>query len=165
MLHVCRHVTRGLMGAALSLSVLALAPGAAGATERPHANSNWTLCNDTAVKSAPRAVWWRIQGATEDNSDIPASFWSNTGYRGDIAKIICYESTYDFHAENASQYGWFQMSQSLIASEHVSWTGYWYGTKAHLAGWYQCLAGERYILHRYHNPLAAWEHERDYGWY
>jgi hypothetical protein len=129
------------------------------------ANSHWTWCNDNAVHNAPKVVWWRIQGATQSNSDIPASYWSDGGYRGDIAKIICYESTYDWHATNGPQYGWYQMNQPLISSENVTWNQYWNGTSQHEAGWYQCLAGERYIKSRYGNPLAAWEHERYYGWY
>lgn len=167
------HVRRTAMRFALATAVSVTAPVAAliatsapaAAAVQPRASAGWTNCNDDAVKQAPEVVWWRIQGATQDNHDIPASFWSNTGYRGDIAKIICYESTYNWHAENGPQYGWYQMNKPLISSEGVSWTDYWSGSKTHEAGWYQCLAGERYILHRYGNPLAAWEHERHYGWY
>lgn len=161
-------VACAVMTASVTVAGVAALDGPAGAAtvSAVHpADSHWTTCNDDAATSAPAVVMWRIQGATEDNHDIPADFWTNTGYRGDIAKIICYESTYYWHAENGPQYGWFQMNQPLIGSEGVSWNEYWNGTSAHEAGWYQCLAGERYILHRYGNPLAAWEHERYYGWY
>lgn len=124
----------------------------------------WSSCNSDAVSRAPHVVWNRIE-MTAGKNGIPVSYWRNATYRHDIAKIICYESTYYWHAENGPQYGWFQMNQPLIGSEGVSWNEYWNGTSAHEAGWYQCLAGERYILHRYGNPLAAWEHERYYGWY
>lgn len=138
---------------------------AAVAPAAPHANSHWTYCNDTAVTSAPKPVWWRIEGATKDHADIPATFWTNVHYRGDLAKIICYESTYDWHAVGPGQYGWYQMTPGLVATEGVSFAEYWDGTSTHEAGWYQCTAGERYILSRYGTPAAAWAHERDYGWY
>lgn len=132
---------------------------------RPDANSNWTACNDSAVKSAPGVLWERIKEATESHRDLPATFWSNIGYRGDIAKIVCYESSFDWHASNDGQYGWYQMSKSLISSEGVSWDEYWYGSKTAPAGWYQCVAGELYIKNRYGTPAAAWQHEKEYGWY
>jgi hypothetical protein len=136
----------------------------AGAAVRP--NSGWMSCNDTAPSHAPGAVALRIKQVTTTHRTIPRSFWSNAGYRGDIEKIVCYESTYHYHAAAAGgQYGWFQMSRSLISSEGISWSQYWSGNRTRHAGWYQALAGERYILNRYGNPANAWAHERDYGWY
>jgi hypothetical protein len=126
------------------------------------ANSHWTSCNDTAAQDTPSIVWTRIHQAT-DQAGLPSDFW--TLYRLDIAKIICYESSYNWHAENVGQYGWYQMNKSLISSEGVSFSEYWYGTKYHAAGWYQCVAGERYIRSRYGTPAGAWSHERYYGWY
>ena len=73
---------------------------------------------------------------------------------------------YDLHTTSpGGQYGWYQMSKSLISSEHVTWDDYWDGSKTEGAGWYQCLAGERYIAHQYGTPAAAWQHEKQYGWY
>jgi hypothetical protein len=129
------------------------------------ANSHWEWCQDNGVSASPAVVWSRIESATENHKDLPSSFWTNTTYRDDIAKIICYESTYGYHAENGPQYGWFQMSQSLIVSEGVTWSQYWNGTLSEHPGWYQCTAGERYIHARYSTPAAAWLHEEDYGWY
>jgi hypothetical protein len=131
------------------------------------ANSHWQWCNEEAVSSAPAVLWSRIQSATESHSDIPSSFWTDVTYRDAIAKIVCYESTFNYHAENVGQYGWFQMNQPLIESEGVSWSQYWYGTLSTGtgAGWYQCTAGERYMHGRYRNPAVAWLHEEVYGWY
>ncbi len=96
----------------------------------------------------------------------PARFLLVDGtYRDDIAKIVCYESTFNYHAENVGQYGWFQMNQPLIESEGVTWDQYWGGSSSEHPGWYQCTAGERYIHDRYRNPAVAWLHEQVYGWY
>jgi hypothetical protein len=129
------------------------------------ANSHWLDCNSQAVRETPRIVWDRIQNATYTHRDIPGSFWTNATYRGDIARIICYESTFNYHAENAGHYGWFQMGMPQIAGAGVTFDSYWYGTARENPGWYQCTAGERYIRSRYGTPLAAWEHEANYGWY
>lgn len=139
-------------------------PATAGAAVRPSAS--WSNCNSSAPSRAPRVVVAKIKQVTSSHPSIPKAFWNNSGYRGDILKIVCYESTYRYHAAAAgAQYGWYQMSRSLIQSEGVSWRQYWDGNRASTAGWYQCLAGERYILHRYRTPAQAWAHERNYGWY
>lgn len=148
--------------AALTL-VAGPAASNAGAVVRTPGPS-WATCNDEAMAHTPAVVWARIHSASEMR-DIPTSFWSDGVYRGDIARIICYESSYEVHASNGAQFGWFQMSPGLVASERVSWGEYWSGAGPHPAGWFQALAGEVYILDRYHTPVAAWEHERDYGWY
>jgi hypothetical protein len=137
----------------------------AGAPAMPDASSHWTWCDDNTVKAAPAVLWTRIESATGMHSDIPGTYWSDVTYRDDIAKIVCYESTFNYHAENAGQYGWFQMSSSLVVSEGVHFDEYWNGSKTEHAGWYQCTAGERYIHARYSNPAAAWAHEETYGWY
>ncbi|MHB1988812.1 MAG: hypothetical protein ACYCSF_12655 [Acidimicrobiales bacterium] len=171
MLHGVRHAIGLVLAASAALAgtgatVSLGTPVASAASVHPEANGLWTSCNDTAGTSAPKVLWTRIHQATATHHDIPASFWSDPVFREDIVKIICYESTYDFHASAVGgQYGWYQMSQSLIASQGVTWSEYWTGTPAAAAGWYQCVAGERYIKNRYGTPAAAWQHERDYGWY
>jgi hypothetical protein len=160
-----RPQLRRALRLALSISTTA-APVVVSATISPVAGavtSHWVSCNDNAIRETPRVVWWRMQGVSDDHTGVPSNFW--TGYRDDLAKVVCYESTFQYHAHNAGQYGWFQMNQALINSEGVTWSQYWYGDRRHPAGWYQCLAAERYILHRYGNPAAAWAHERYYGWY
>jgi hypothetical protein len=117
------------------------------------------------VKAAPAVIWARIQSATDMHKDIPSTYWTNTTDRDDIAKIVCYESTFEYHAENGGQYGWFQMSSSLIVIRGVKFAEYWGGSSSEAAGWYQCTAGERYIDARYVTPTAAWAHEQSYGWY
>jgi len=126
---------------------------------------HWTWCNQNAVKTAPAVVWVRIRSATSMNSDIPVTYWRHKEYRNDIAKIVCYESSFDYHAKSLGQYGWFQMSSSLIAAEGVTFGDYWSGSGTEAAGWYQCTAGERYIDGRYGTPAAAWAHEKTFGWY
>jgi hypothetical protein len=129
------------------------------------ANSHWDWCNQYGVGATPGIVWTRIYQATEDNGRLPKDFWTDGTYRADIARVICYESSDEWHAENGPQYGWYQMNIPLINSEGVSWNAYWSGTSTHHAGFWQCTAGELYILGRYGNPAIAWLHERDYGWY
>ncbi len=146
---------------ALSLSVVIRAAPA----PRPLAESQWNWCNTEAVRSAPAVVWTRLENATTAHGDVPQTYWSNVTYRDDIAKIICYESTFRYLAEDGSQYGWFQMSEPLIRREGVRFTDYLGGSATQAAGWYQCTAGERYIAARYGNPAAAWTHEENYGWY
>jgi hypothetical protein len=129
------------------------------------ANSHWDWCNSAAVGSAPAVLWTRIDSATYAHRDLPGSFWSDPTYRNDIVRIVCYESTFGYHAENGPQYGWFQMNPPLIESEGVTWNEYWSGSSTEHPGWYQCTAGERYIHSRYGNPAVAWLHEEVYGWY
>jgi hypothetical protein len=129
------------------------------------ANSHWSWCNANAVSSAPKIVWTRIKTATADHKDLPSSFYGTEATRNEIVKIMCYESTFQWHAEAAGQYGWFQMSQSLIGSEGVTFNDYWNGSSSDAAGYYQCVAGERYIHNRYGTPAVAWQHEYTYGWY
>ncbi len=135
------------------------------AAPRPQAESHWNWCNTEAVTSAPAVVWTRLKSATAAHGDLPPTYWSDVTYRDDIAKLICYESTFRYLAEDGSQYGWFQMSGSLVRSEGVRFTEYLGGSVTQAAGWYQCTAGERYIAARYGNPAAAWSHEESYGWY
>jgi len=148
------------------LSVAALGDAASAA---PSGSSHWSWCNQQSAKAAPRLFWVRLKEATEQHHDVPSSFWSDVAYRDDIAKIACYESTFEYHAENVGQYGLFQMSSPLIATEGVTFAAYWNGSvvrSKHVgATWYQCTAGERYIHSRYGNPAAAWDHEETYGWY
>lgn len=171
MLYLRRLGTRALLGLATACAPVAIAgavaasPTPAAAAVRPHANSHWTSCNDQAVQSAPRVLWARIAQATRTHPNVPGSFWSSLTYRRDIVKIVCYESSYYWHANGGGQYGWYQMSRSLIASEGITWHEYWSGYGHHAAGWFQCTAGELYIKNRYGNPAQAWAHERAYGWY
>lgn len=153
------------LGCALSLAPLggAIGVSASFSPQAGAATSHWSSCNYSAARRTPRVIWWRMQGVSYDHTGVPTNFW--TGYRDAIAKIVCYESSDQYHARNGGQYGWFQMNQPLINSEGVSWHEYWYGNRSHPAGWYQCLAGERYILNRYGTPAAAWTHERNFGWY
>lgn len=155
----------GLIVCSLAAPAAARAASAQVTTGKPRGNSHWDWCNGNAVHYAPAVFWTRINEATGAHHDLPAKFWTNTTYRDDIAKIVCYESTFNYHAEAPGQYGWFQMSGSLIASEGVTFDEYWGGSKTEHPGWYQCTAGERYILSRYKTPVAAWAHEADYGWY
>ena len=135
----------------------------------PQASSHWNWCNDESVKAAPHLLWIRLEQATEQHHDVPAKFWTDVTYRDDIAKIACYESTFEYHAQNVGQFGLFQMDAPLIASEGVKFSQYWNGAKVHKvhegATWFQCLAAERYIHARYGTPVAAWGHEENYGWY
>jgi len=161
------HVAIGLLTVVcLSLPVVIQTPAAQAA---PQGSSHWSWCDAESVKVAPRLLWIKMKEATEQHHDVPGSFWSNVTYRDDIAKITCYEATFEYHAQNASHFGLFQMSSPLIANEGVKFGQYWNGGTVHKvhvgATWFQCLAGERYIHARYGTPVAAWAHEENYGWY
>ena len=163
-LRLCLSGIIAATGAAV-LAAAAFSSATAGASvASPAMSEQWDLCNARAVSSAPKVVFARIE-EVESTHRVPASFWTNVVYRRDVARIVCYESTYDVHARNATQFGWFQMTRSLISSEGVSWPEYWSGSSSHPPGWYQALAGELYIARRYVTPAAAWAHERNYGWY
>ena len=142
----------------------AVHPATTAVITRP-ATTQWSSCQASAVTQAPGYFWSRIRQATEAHHDIPVSFWTNRTYRYDIARIVCYESSFDYHAENAAQYGWFQMNKPLIESEGVSFAQYWDGTRSEPPGWFEMTAGERYIHSCYGNPAVAWQHENVYGWY
>jgi len=153
-------------GSALAPGTADASPAAASAAHLPpRANSHWKLCNSTAVASAPKVLWRRIAAATQAHTAIPPSFWTRQAYRQDIVKIVCYESSFNYRAENDGWYGWYQMSKSLIESEGVTFEEYWDGNSSAPAGWYQCTAGELYISGTYGTPAAAWQHEEKYGWY
>jgi hypothetical protein len=154
----------GAASAALAVSSIGASPAQA-ATVSNMENSDWGNCNASAVQDAPKVLWNRIRQVALDTSAVPTSFWWTQAYRQDIVKIVCYESTYNYHAENGPQYGWYQMNPPLINSEGVSWNQYWSGSSAHHPGWYQTFAAVKYIYSRYGNPAAAWQHEADYGWY
>jgi len=162
------RMPRYLLAAAAAGLITMAAPLTAGATvaapARP-ANSHWSACQSSAVGQAPRSFWNRIRSATKHHHDIPGSFWTNGTYRDDIARIVCYESSFEYHAENGAQYGWFQMNKPLIESERVTFPQYWDGSHSDPPGWYEATAGERYIHSRYGNPANAWAHENAYGWY
>ncbi len=167
MLNRARLAVGALLAGAALLTTTAIGSTAtpqAGAAMQPA--QGWAACNNTAAGRSPRVVSLRIKQVTYSHRAIPRSFWADFGYRSDIEKIICYESTYRYHAAaGAGRYGWYQMGRSLIQSEGISWREYWNGAYHRAAGWFQCLAGESYILHRYGNPARAWAHERYYGWY
>ena len=166
-LHIYRIVVGraalGLLTAATTTQLVA--KDGPRAQAEPRASSHWTWCNEQTVKAAPPVLWTRMQSATDMHPTIPSTFWSDITYRDDIAKIACYESTFQYHAQNAGQYGLFQMSSSLIVSEGVAFDEYWWGSRLEGATWYQCTAGERYIHARYGTPAVAWAHEESYGWY
>lgn len=175
MLLAYRSARLPLLVAAIALSGVSLftvsarshaRPPATSQTPAAAANSHWGWCNDDAPRTAPAVLWARIKSVTYAHRDLPLSYWTNATYRDDLAKIVCYESTFGYHAVNRPYYGWFQMNPPLIRSEGVTFHAYWSGSRTeHHPGWYQCTAGERYIHSRYGNPARAWMHEADYGWY
>ncbi|HTZ42256.1 MAG TPA: hypothetical protein VMB79_00205 [Jatrophihabitans sp.] len=141
-----------------SLSLAAAALVAASLVSLPGSASAATRCSDT---TPPSWFYNRLTNAANDDSSIPNSW--GTSY--DMARIACFESSYQVHAENGSYYGLGQMSKSLIASENVSWDHYWNGSADHHIGYYQLLAALRYCKERYGSPANAWSHEVNYGWW
>lgn len=160
------HVAMALLSVVtLSLIVATRVSAATRQVSEQARISSWDWCNTQSVKHAPAVLWIRLKAATKMHHDIPERFWGNPGWRADIVKIACYESTFQYHAENGPYYGLFQMSSSLVASEGVQFRRYWNGYHHIGALWYQCTAAERYIRSRYGNPATAWRHEMNYGWY
>lgn len=161
------HVSMVLLSVvALSLTVVGRAAAATRQVpQRARISSYWDWCNTESVRHAPAVLWVRLKSATKRHHDIPEHFWGNVGWRQDIVKIACFESTFHYHAENGPYFGLFQMSSALVSSEGVSFHKYWNGYHHIGALWYQCTAAERYIRTRYGNPANAWRHEMNYGWY
>lgn len=155
----------GFVTAALTFS--SFAPQASAEVVRsPLMSSALSSCQTYAPSQAPHVFWVHFKQAVYAHRDIPKTFWRSRTYRRDVARIVCYESTFNLHAENPSgYYGWFQMSRPLVSSEGVSFPHYWSGSHWDPSGWYQVTAGARYIRSRYRNPATAWRHEVDYGWY
>lgn len=158
-------ISAGVVSVTLALS--SFVPQAdAGVLRAPNVSSAISSCQTYAPSQAPHVFWVHFQQAVSAHRDIPRTFWRSRTYRRDVARIVCYESTFDVHAQNpAGYYGWFQMTRSLVSSEGVTFPHYWSGSHWDASGWYQVTAGARYIRSRYRNPAAAWRHEIDYGWY
>lgn len=138
-----------LAAAAVVTASLVSVPGSA------HAD---TRCSNT---TPPSWFYTRLTNAANADPNIPNSW--GTSY--DMARIVCFESSYEVHAQNGSYYGLGQMSKTNIAAENVSWDHYWNGSADHTIAYYQLLAALRYCKDRYGSPANGWAHEVNYGWW
>jgi hypothetical protein len=87
-----------------------------------------------------------------------------------MAKIACYESTWDVHAVNGDYRGSYQIDVDYFPIGDCTYGKYWNGGNGrdgqwHNARFWQHVAAFRYILGRYANPCDGWSHELNYGWW
>lgn len=113
---------------------------------------------------APTWFYPHLQDAANNpNDDVPSSWGDDLA----MAKIVCYESDFDQSAYNASgpYYGLGQMGRPAIDAANVSFNCYWNGGCNKNRRYHQLLGALRYAKQRYGSPQAAWEHEKQYGWW
>jgi hypothetical protein len=139
---------------AIAATTLSTVSTAADAAVTPAA----TRCSST---TPPSWFYDIATNAAQDDSSIPDSWGTSL----DLARIVCFESSYETHATNGSYYGLGQMSKTNIAAYNVSWDHYWNGSSAHHIAYYQLLAAMRYCKDRYGSPAAGWAHEVNYNWW
>ncbi len=117
-----------------------------------------TRCSDT---TPPSWFYDIATNAAQSDSNIPDSW--GTSY--DLARIVCFESSYQTGAVNGSYYGLGQMSKTNVLAANVTWDHYLNGSSTHHIAFYQLLAAMRYCKSRYGSPAAGWSHEVNYGWW
>jgi len=117
-----------------------------------------TRCSDT---TPPSWFYTRLTNAARSDPNIPDGW----GTSHDMARIVCFESSYQVHAENGSYYGLGQLSKANISAANVSWDHYWNGSASHVIAFYQLLAALRYCKQRYGTPADGWAHEVKHGWW
>jgi len=117
-----------------------------------------TRCSDT---TPPSWFYDIATNAAQSDSNIPDSW--GTSY--DLARIVCFESSYQTGAVNGSYYGLGQMSKANVLAANVTWDHYLNGSSTHHIAFYQLLAAMRYCKSRYGTPSAGWAHEVNYGWW
>jgi len=157
---------RGLAALALSAAALSLVPAAASAATPTATRAVITPDSISGcTNTTPPGSWFYsdVVAAEKSTTAIPDSW----GKSHDIARIVCYESSYNPKAENPNglYFGLGQMGKSQIADAGVSWSNYWNGTSVHAARYYQIVALLKYCKTRYGTPANAWAHEVADGWW
>ncbi len=153
---------RLVAAAALSAAALGLVPATASATTAAVVTpDSISSCTNTT----PPGSWFYsdVVAAEKSTTAIPDSW----GKSHDIARIACYESSYNPKAVNPNglYFGLGQLGKPQVAATGVSWTDYWNGTSVHAARYYQIVAMLKYCKTRYGSPSAAWAHEVADGWW
>jgi hypothetical protein len=150
-------MARALAAVCLSGGVLMFAAAPVAAAPPSGASPN-IRC---ASPAPPSWFYPRLRSAARSDASIPDT-WGNSA---DMARIVCYESSYRVHASNGDHWGLGQMTSANIAYYNVSWDHYWNGSANHTIAFYQLLAALRYCKDRYGSPAAGWQHEINYGWW
>jgi hypothetical protein len=117
-----------------------------------------TRCSDT---TPPSWFYDIATNAAQSDSNIPDSWGTSIN----LARIVCFESSYQTGAVNGSYYGLGQMSKTNVLAANVTWDHYLNGSSAHHIAFYQLLAAMRYCKSRYGDPATGWAHEVNYGWW
>jgi hypothetical protein len=146
------RLVASLTGLATAAVILVAAAPAAYAVDT-------SRCDNT---TPPTWFYPHLQDAADVAGDGVPSSWGDSY---NMAKITCWESSYNQDAVNGTHYGLTQMLQSNVTAAGVSWTCYWDGGCAKDRRYHQLLAAMRYALSRYTTPAAGWQHIRDYGWW
>jgi hypothetical protein len=110
----------------------------------------------------PTWFYPRLQAAANTAGDgVPSSWGSSVN----MARIVCWESSFNVNARNGDHYGLGQMLPANIAAARVSFRCYWEGGCDRPKGYHQCLAALRYANQRYGSPAAGWQHIVNHGWW
>lgn len=142
-----RTSLRLLAVAAVSTAAAGLLPATANA-----ATPDAMRCSST---TPPSWFYSDLVAAEKADRSIPDSW----GKSYDMARIACWESSYEPHASNGDHWGLGQLTKSNISTYNVSWDHYWNGSSTHAARYYQIVAMLRYCKARYGTPEKGWAHE------
>ena len=146
-----RRFARAAVAAAMVVGLAAVAsPAEAVDTSR---------CDNT---TPPSWFYPHLKDAADQPGDGVPSTWGDSY---NMAKITCWESSYNPDAQNGSHYGLTQMLRSNVEAANVSWNCYWNGGCPKDRRYHQLLAALRYANTRYGSPAAGWQHIRDHGWW
>lgn len=133
---------------------------------QPTASATVALDASVAVRcqdpNPPNWFYPRLHAAAHANGDAVPDSWGNSR---NMARIVCYESTYRPGAHNGQYYGLGQMSRTNVEAANISWRCYRDGGCAKPRSFHQLLAALRYAKARYGNPAGAWQHIQQHGWW
>lgn len=119
-------------------------------------------CDDT---TPPSWFYPRLQAAADRPNDRVPSGWGDS-YA--MAKIVCWESSYDVNAYNPAlpTYGLGQMTRHNVTNNNVSFGCYWdHWCENRPRQYWQLLAALRYADQRYGSPAEGWRHIKSHGWW
>lgn len=152
----CVRIGAALAGAVLASTVFVGAAPAALAVDT-------SRCDNT---TPPTWFYPHLQNAADVPGDGVPSTWGDSY---NMAKIVCWESTYNQEATNQSSagtvYGLGQLLRVNIENANVSFHCYWNGGCTKDRRYHQLLAALRYANTRYGSPAEGWQHIKVHGWW
>lgn len=150
------------IGATVAAGVLA-STVFVGAAPAAVAAVDTSRCDNT---TPPTWFYPHLQNAADVPGDGVPSSWGDSY---NMAKIVCWESSYNQDAYNDTGelpvYGLAQLQRRNIDAANVSFNCYWYGGCNKDRRYHQLLAALRYANTRYGSPAGGWQHIKDHGWW